>query len=177
MIKQLASKTVYENPWMKVREDQVEFPNGHQGVYGVVEKDDFAMIVPYDGEFLYLVGQYRYPTGQVSWEFPQGKHEGQSSEDAAALARAELREETGLTANTLVEISYLYQAPGYSNQAFHLFLATELTLGHQELDVTEADLQVKKVTIIEFEQMVINGEITDAPTISGYGILKIKKVI
>lgn len=48
MIKQLSTKTVYENKWMKVREDNVEFSNGSRGIYGVVEKPDFAMVIPFD---------------------------------------------------------------------------------------------------------------------------------
>ena len=32
----LGSRLVYENPWIKVREDQVLRPDGLPGIYGVV---------------------------------------------------------------------------------------------------------------------------------------------
>ncbi len=177
MIKQLSSKTVYENPWMKVLEDQVEFPNKHQGIYGVVDKSDFALIIPFDGKHFYLVKQYRYPIQEDSIEFPQGKHENDPQADPTELAKAELKEETGLEAGQIKEIGFFHEAPGYSNQGFHLFLAEELTQSERKLDVTEAGLEVLKITVQEFEEMVRQGNVTDAPTISAYGLLKIQNLL
>ncbi len=177
MIKQLATKVVYKNPWMTVREDEVEFANGHTGIYGVVEKDHFALIVPFDGTHFHLVSQFRYATQEQSIEFPQGKHENDPSLDAVALAKAELQEELGLTATQFEKIGFLYEASGYSNQGFYVFLATELSEGQTNFDQTEADLLHLKMTVQEFEQAVIAGQITDAPTLSAYGLLKIKKIV
>ena len=36
----LTSRTAYENDWMRVREDLVRWPGGHEAIYGVVEKPD-----------------------------------------------------------------------------------------------------------------------------------------
>lgn len=177
MIKQLSTKEVYKNNWMTVTEDQVQFPNGYTGIFGVVKKDDFALIIPFDGENFYLVKQYRYPISTYSWEFPQGKHEDTLSVKPLDLAKNELKEETGLSSENISEIGYLHEAPGYSNQGFHIFLAQELQAGEQQLEKTEVGLTVKKVTLVEFEEMVTKGEITDAPTLSAYGLLKLKKII
>jgi len=174
MIRQTSTKTVYKNPWMTVREDKVEFPNGHKGIYGVVEKDHFALIIPFDGTHFHLVEQYRYPTGEQSIEFPQGKHEDNPTINPIDLANAELEEEIGLVANEMNEIGFLFEAPGYSNQGFHIFFATDLSEGQKKPDVTETDLVHHKMTIEEFEQAVLSGKITDAPTISAYGLWKIK---
>lgn len=177
MIKQLATKIVYKNPWMKVREDDVKFPNGHTGIYGVVEKDHFVLIVPFDGEFFHLVKQFRYATNEYSLEFPQGKHEDNPDIDPLALANAELGEEIGMRARKMDKLGFFYEAPGYSNQGFYLFLATDLSEVEKNPDVTEADLTAHKMSVEEFEHAVLSGEITDAPTISAYGLLKIKKII
>lgn len=123
MIKQLSTKTVYENKWMKVREDAVEFPNGNNGVFGVVEKPDFAMVIPFDDDGFHLVKQYRYPVGKSFWEFPQGSYEEKPDVDPAELAKGELKEETGLIAKKIKEIGYFYEAYGYCNQAFHIFFS------------------------------------------------------
>lgn len=157
---------------MKVREDKVEFSNGHKGIYGVVEKDHFALIIPFDGTHLHLVEQYRYPTGKQSIEFPQGKHEDTATINPVELANAELEEELGLVADEITEIGFLYEAPGYCNQGFHIFFATGLSQGKKNPDVTETDLKHHKMTIEEFEQAVLSGRITDAPTISAYGLWK-----
>ncbi len=174
MIKQLATKIVYQNPWMKVLEDEVEFPNGHKGIYGVVDKSDFALIVPFDGKKFHLVKQYRYPTKQESIEFPQGKHEDKPDEDSDLMAKAELLEETGFEANKLKHIGFLHEAPGYSNQGFHIYLATDLVQKEANLDLTEVGLERLELTPVEFAQAVEQGQITDAPTISAYGLLIIK---
>lgn len=174
MIKQLTTKVVYQNPWMKVLEDEVEFQNGHKGIYGVVDKSDFALIIPFDGEKFHLVKQYRYPTKQESIEFPQGKHEDNPTEDPDLMARAELLEEIGFEANKLQSIGFLHEAPGYSNQGFFIYLATDLVQKETKLDLTEAGLERLELTPQEFSQAVENGHITDAPTISAYGLLVIK---
>jgi 8-oxo-dGTP pyrophosphatase MutT (NUDIX family) len=176
-MKQLATKVVYQNKWMTVREDQVEFDNGSQGIYGVVEKPDFALIVPFDGEHFYLVEQYRYPVRKRFWEFPQGSYESDPDKDPIEVAKAELKEEAGVVAAKWERIGFLFEAYGYCNQGFHLFLATDLTEGEQQLESSEQGMRVKKCTVAEFEQMVLFGEITDAPTLSAYGMLKLKKVI
>lgn len=73
-IRQVSSRVVYRNPWMTVREDQVE-RDGQPGIYGVVEKHDSAVILPIDGDHIYLVEQFRYPIGRRSLELPQGSLE------------------------------------------------------------------------------------------------------
>lgn len=174
MTKQLSTKIVYQNSWMKVLEDEVEFQNGHKGIYGVVDKSDFALIIPFDGKKFHLVKQYRYPTKQESIEFPQGKHEDNPDEDPYLMAQAELLEEIGFEAGELQHIGFLHEAPGYSNQGFHVYLATDLVRKETKLDLTEAGLERLELTLQEFSQAIDSGEITDAPTISAYGLLVIK---
>lgn len=177
MIKQLSSKIVYKNPWMTVKEDDVEFSNGHKGIYGIVEKDDFALIIPFDGKYFYLVRQYRYAPKKELMEFPQGKHEDEKTIDPLQLAKAELLEETGFESNNIMHIGYFHEAPGYCNQAFHIYFATDLVKKETKLDITEVGLETIKMTKEEFEAAVSNGTLTDAPTISAYGLLLIKKLI
>src|SRR6187551_307522 len=68
----LGSRQVYANAWMTVREDPIRRADGSTGIYGVVDKPDFALVIPLDGERMRLVEQYRYPIGMRRWEFPQG---------------------------------------------------------------------------------------------------------
>src|SRR5690606_40202583 len=72
----LGSREVYANSWMTVREDAIRRPDGSRGIYGVVDKPDFALIIPLDERGrLHLVEQYRYPLGLRRWEFPQRSEE------------------------------------------------------------------------------------------------------
>ncbi len=76
---------------MKVHEDAVMFSDGSEGIYGVVDKEDFALIIPMgdDGRFQ-LVEQYRYPVGGRYWEFPQGSWETKPGTDISLVASGEL---------------------------------------------------------------------------------------
>lgn len=97
----MRSREVYRNAWMTVREDQVRRGDGSTGVYGVVDKPDFALVIPRDEQGVWLVEQYRYPVRRRAWEFPQGSWGTSTSGTRAELAAAELREETGLQAAQL----------------------------------------------------------------------------
>jgi len=172
VIKKLSSQPKYTNPWLAVREDQVEFDNGHRGIYSVIEKSDFVVIIPFDGEKFHLVKQYRYPIEVVTIEFPQGKHEDNPGEDPLLLAAAELEEETGLRAGKLEPLGIFHAAPGHLKQVGHVFLATELTPGQQKLDLTEADLECFSASPKELDDLFRNNTITDGPTLIAYGMLK-----
>src|SRR5262245_23483019 len=92
----IATRVVYENRWMRVREDRTRRDDGKEGIYGVVEKVDFCVIAPVDHGVIHLVEQYRYPVAARFWELPQGSWEDRPEVDHAQVARAELKEETGL---------------------------------------------------------------------------------
>lgn len=176
-IETLESRVVYKNKWMTVREDDVRRASGAEGIYGIVDKPDFVAIVPIHQGRIHLVEQYRYPVQGRYWEIPQGSWESSPDADNATVAAGELREETGLVSNSLQYVGHVFQAYGYSNQGFHIFLATELTSSTQELDAEEEGLITQSFTLGEFEAMIISGEIKDATTISAYGLVKMKKLI
>src|SRR4051794_41883564 len=93
-----ASRVVYENRWMRLHEDRTESADGTPGLYAWIEKPPSAVIVPLDGDHVWLVQQFRHPVGRRFWEFPQGAWEDAPDAPAEALARGELAEETGLRA-------------------------------------------------------------------------------
>jgi 8-oxo-dGTP pyrophosphatase MutT (NUDIX family) len=171
VIEKLNSRIVYENKWMLVREDDIKREDGSTGIYGVVEKSDFALVVPFDGNGFYLVEQYRYPVEGRYIEFPQGGWEATKDADPAELARGELAEETGLRAGSLTYLGHLYEAYGYSNQGLHVFLATDLRQGPQDLTVEEADLRVSYFTVNEFRNAVLAGKVKDAATLAAYALV------
>src|SRR6202000_372281 len=157
-IKTISSREVYRNPWTSVREDVIERANGKRGIYGVIDKDPACIVVPLDrtpeGAFVYLIEQYRYTVLGRFLEFPQGGWE-QAQVDPEELARGELKEETGLTAEKMTQLSTLQIAYGVMNQKHHVFLAEGLTMGDAEPDAEESDLVVRRVSVAEFEAMVL----------------------
>jgi 8-oxo-dGTP pyrophosphatase MutT (NUDIX family) len=162
----ISSRVVYRNPWMTVREDEIRRPDGSPGIYGVVEKPDFALVLPrWEGGF-WMVEQYRYPVGRRAWEFPQGSWGSGASGARVALARRELAEETGLSADSLVRLGHLYEAYGFSTQGFDVYLATGLTEGAPDREPTEQDMIHRRVLDAEIPAMIASGAIVDAPSLA-----------
>jgi 8-oxo-dGTP pyrophosphatase MutT (NUDIX family) len=162
---------VYANAWMTVREDAVRREDGSHGVYGVIDKPTYALIVPSDGDRLHLVEQFRYPLGLRRWEFPQGTAPNRADMAPSELAARELREETGLIAGRITELGIVDTAPGMSSQRGRVFLATELTAGLPEREHEEQDMRSSWFTRAEFEAMALAGEITDAQSLAAYTLL------
>ncbi|WP_199178662.1 NUDIX domain-containing protein [Acidimangrovimonas sediminis] len=175
MIRTLATREIYRNRWMRLREDDVEFPNGARGIYGVVEKPDFVAVVPVDAEGrIHLVQQYRYPVAGRFWEVPQGAWEDSPDADPEALARGELAEETGLRAETMIRAGQFFQSYGYSTQICHLFVARDLTPGPTALEETESDLISASFAPAELRAMLAGGEIRDQTTLAAFGALLVR---
>ncbi|MEM9983006.1 MAG: NUDIX hydrolase [Bacteroidota bacterium] len=168
----IRSNPIYSNPWISVKEDQVVKPNGRKGIYGTVHFKNKAIgIVPIDSEsYTWLVGQYRYPLEEYSWEIPMGG--GPIDIDILSSAKRELKEETGLTAEKWTQIGRIHTSNSVTDEEGFIFLAEELTEGVTNFEDTEV-LSIKRVPLKEALAMVLDSQITDA--ISMIGILKVAK--
>jgi 8-oxo-dGTP pyrophosphatase MutT (NUDIX family) len=159
-----------------VREDVIERANGERGIYGVVDKEPACIIIPLDsapeGDFLYLVEQYRYTVGARFKELPQGGWE-TADVEAEEMARGELREETGLRAERMTLLTTLQIGYGVMNQKHYVFLAEGLTQGQHDRDAEETDLEVHRVSVAEFEAMLLDGAIVDNCTAAAWGIYRV----
>lgn len=167
----LDTRRVYANAWMTVREDTVRRADGSSGIYGVVDKPTFALVIPLDGGRLHLVEQFRYPLRLRRWEFPQGTAPDRADVDPTELAARELREETGLVAGRITDIGVLDAAPGLTSQRGRVFLATELTAGPPSREREEQDMRSAWFERAEFEAMITSGEVSDAQSLAAYTLL------
>ncbi|HWH93815.1 MAG TPA: NUDIX hydrolase [Baekduia sp.] len=165
-----ASRTVYENHWMRVREDETVLPDGSPGLYAVVEKPPGAVIVPLDGDHLWLVEQFRHPVGARFWELPQGAWHDRPDARAEDIARGELAEETGLRAATMERLGRLFFAYGLLDQFFDVWRASDLTRGEQDLEPGEQGLVVGRHRVADVRAMVRDGRIADSATVAALGL-------
>jgi ADP-ribose pyrophosphatase len=169
----LATRQVYRNRWLGLREDRILRPRSGEGIYSVVERLDSLTVVPRDADGgIYLVRQYRYPVGRYSWEIPAGTLE--PGEEPIAAARRELREETGVTADRWTHLGDFWDAPGFCNQISHAYLAEGLTLGEPEAEAIEEDLLVRRFELPEIEAMILRGELLDGLTITALHLMKLR---
>ena len=176
-IETLDSTLVYENKWMRVREDKIRRESGAEGIYGVVEKVDCVVLLPIDAGRIHLVEQYRYPVGGRFWEAPQGAWETNPDADMLEVAAGELREETGLIAHSMVYVGHVFLLYGFVNQSCHIYLASDFEQADTRPDLEEEGLVSKSFTLAEFEAMITDGTIQDSTTLCAYGLAKMKQLI
>jgi 8-oxo-dGDP phosphatase len=176
-IERISGRQVYANAWMTVREDAIRRPDGSEGIYGVVDKPDYALVIACtngaDGELFALVEQFRYPLGLRRWEFPQGSV-GVTDVEPAALAARELREETGLRARTMTPVGLLDVAAGMSSQRGRVFLATGISEGESQREHEEQDMRFGWFSRAQVEHMMRTGVITDAQSIAAWTLLALR---
>ncbi|UGT61718.1 NUDIX domain-containing protein [Nocardia asteroides] len=173
-IRTLASKVIYQNPWLSLREDRIEREDGSAGIYSVIDKPDFAIVVPMENDGFHLVEQYRYPLRARSWEFPSGGFPAGVTGRPEQLAAAELGEETGFTAGHMERLGYLHCANAITGQGADVFLATELVPGEPRREQTEQDMRQRWFSRSEVEGMIREGIITDGPSLAAYLLLQLR---
>lgn len=169
----LDSEVKYENNWIQVVHQNVLNPSGGKGIYGTVNFKNIAVgVVPIDKDGnTWLVGQYRFPLNEYSWEIPEGGCP--EGEEVLETAKRELKEETGLIAQNWSLISKLHTSNSVCNEVAYIFIAEETSQSESQPEDTE-QLQVKKVSLKEALDMVLNDKITDSMSVAG--ILKVARL-
>jgi 8-oxo-dGTP pyrophosphatase MutT (NUDIX family) len=161
----LDTAIVYDNKWIQVTHSNVLTPTGTKGIYGKVHFKNLAVgIVPLDEAYnTWLVGQYRYPLNQYSWEIPEGG----CPLDTSPLesAKRELLEETGITASNWIKLLDIHTSNSVTDEFGHVFVATQLQFGAAMPEDTEA-LTLQKLPLTEAFEMVMRNEITDSLSIA-----------
>jgi ADP-ribose pyrophosphatase len=158
-----SSRVVYQNPWIRVDEDQVQLPDGRTTLYGVVRCGECVGVLPFlDAETVVLIRQYRYVARGVFWEMPTGGiHPGESLE---AAAQRELGEEIGYRAARLTPLVSYHTSKSVVDETAHLFYGEALTPVVTPGDATEF-IDVRPVAFVEALRMVESGEIKDSMTV------------
>ena len=161
--RQLTSRPVYENRWIRVREDQVELPDGRTTLYGVVQCAGCVGVLPFlDPDTIILVGQYRYVAGDFYWEMPTGAMKPGESEEAAV--QRELAEEAGYEAGRLVKLCACHTSKSVVDETANIYLAEGLHPVQRQADPTEF-IEVRAFPFDDVLRMVERDEIKDAMTI------------
>ena len=167
----MPGRTVYENPWMRLTEDDVVLPDGSAGSYAVVHAPDFVLVIPFDGERFHLVEQYRHPVGRRLWEFPQGSVTEPAGLAPEAAAAIELAQEAGLAADRLDPLGFLHESTGRCTNGFHAFVATGLRPAAADREPEEADMRSGTFTLDGIWRLIDEGSLTDASSVAALALL------
>ena len=170
-IRTLTSSVVYTDNWMRLRRDEIERRDGSRGTYAVIERRDFAVVIPAERGGFHLVEEYRYPVRRRSWSFPQGGFPHGESGTPEELARLELAQETGLRAASMEHLGRLTAGHGMTSQHGVYFLATGLTPGEADPEPEEYGIRHDWVPREQFEKMVQERQIVDDSTLAAYALL------
>lgn len=166
----IGARRAFDGRLISVRVDEVEMPNGRRSTREVVEHPGAVAILPWDGERLALVRQWRLPAGRELLEIPAGTLE--ASEEPMATAVRELAEECGLAAASWVEGPRFFTAPGFCTELMHLYLATDLTAsGGAGAEPDEEIAGIEWLTLRDAVAAIDDGRIEDAKSMAAIGWL------
>lgn len=157
------TREVYVNPWIRVREDVAELPDGRTTIYGVIEAPPAVGVLPFlDDATVVLVGQYRYVARGFYWEMPTGGMKPGESEEAAV--QRELAEEAGYEAARLQKLCAFYSSKSVLDEVAHLYMAEGLRPATRVGDATEF-IEIRAFPLADVVRMVERSEIVDAMTV------------
>jgi 8-oxo-dGTP pyrophosphatase MutT (NUDIX family) len=161
----LATRIIYANQWLRLREDTVVRPDGNEGIYSVVEmRPSVGIVALSEAGDIALVTQWRYTLGRMSVEIPTGGSE-PSDHGMLAAARRELREETGLSARRWRELGFVDNSNGTTTDVSHMFLATGLEAGPDAQDAEE-QIVLSWLPFGQAVEKVLDGSITESVSVA-----------
>lgn len=165
--KSIGSRQVFSGRLLRLCVDRVRLPGDGEAEREVVHHPGAAAVVPIEeagtGPRVHLLRQYRYAVDDVLWEVPAGIVE--SGESAAACARRELREETGLLADRWERLGSIHTSPGFSDETVELFMATGLRLTDPDPEPGE-QVERHEVGLERALEMVVEGTITNGVAVA-----------
>lgn len=166
--KTLSKKELVSNKYISLWEDTFESPDGRVGTFYLLRRAPFSIVIPIHADKVVLVQQFRYTVQSLSWEFPMGYVEGKSPHDTAVT---ELKEETGITAESLTQIGKFWLSTGRSNQEAYVYVAEGLAFGDPKPEEFES-FEMKEFSIDQVRDMIRQGNILDGPSITSFHFLQ-----
>lgn len=164
--KTIEEKNIYDGKILNLKLQKVELPNGKVTKREIVKHPGAVAIIAYvDEETILLVEQFRKAVDKVLLEIPAGKIE--SGEEIELCGRRELEEETGYRAEKFEYLGKIYTSPGFCDEIIYIYKAEKLVKGIVGGDEDEF-INLHKVKVNKLKEMIKNGEVCDAKTISAF---------
>ena len=149
-------------PWLSVRQECVEMPNGHRiPTWFILEFPDWINVIALtkDGKMV-LVNQYRHALGETHYELVAGVID--PGESPLEAAKRELSEETGYEGGEWQLFMKLSPNPTNHNNFSYTFLATGVEPCRAQHQEATEDIQVNIMEQEQVLEMLRDGEIVQA---------------
>lgn len=168
--KTLEVKKIYKGKIIDVNVHVVELPNGRKSSREIVNHAGGVAVIAYkDEDTILLVEQFRKPIEKIILELPAGKIE--EGEDIELCGIRELEEETGYKAKEFSYLGKIVSSPGFCNEYIYIYRASDLYKGQNNLGDEDEFINVREIRVEKVKEMIKNGEIIDAKTISAFMFL------
>jgi 8-oxo-dGTP pyrophosphatase MutT (NUDIX family) len=163
--KTIRSRIAYQNPWVRVREDEVLRPDGQPGIYGVIEiRPSVGVLAFNDAGELAIVGQWRYTLDRYSYEIVRGGSS-QGETDMLAVAQRELREEAGYQAQHWETLGSADVCNGVTTDIQYFFVARGLSYLGTDQDPYE-QITTEWHPFDRVREMILQGVITEVCSVA-----------
>ncbi|HWG96320.1 MAG TPA: NUDIX hydrolase [Nitrospira sp.] len=158
-------RNIYTGKVVTLNVDTVLLPNGVTVDLETIRHPGAAAVVPIkDDGTVVLIRQFRHAAGGFIYEIPAGKLS--PGEEPLQCAARELEEEVGYRASSFELLSSIFTAPGFADEVIHVYKATGLTKGRQQLDRDEV-LEIVEMPLHLAITRIQDGTIRDGKTIVG----------
>lgn len=165
-MKLIESKRLLKTPIFTITKDRAVDPEGFEIKRAIVRHGGSAVMMAVDDHRrILLIRQYRLPAQDYLWELPAGRLD--PGETPLQAARRELREETGYRATKWSKLASFFVSPGFLSERMTVYLAEGLTSGEQK-PMGDERISMKWFTLAEMDNMIRNGVIQDAKTLTGF---------
>ena len=159
------TRNIYTGKVVTLNVDTVKLPNGVTIDLETIRHPGAAAVVPMkDDGTVVLIRQFRHAAGGFIYEIPAGKLS--PGEDPLHCAARELEEEVGYRAASFELLSSIFTAPGFADEVIHVYKATGLIQGRQQLDHDEV-LEIVEMPLTAAMERIVDGTIRDGKTIVG----------
>ena len=166
---QLTHRVIFSGHLVEVWQDRVELDNGRSAMREVVAKGPAVCVLARQGDDIWFVSQYRYPIKEEILELPAGKMDRGETPEQTALR--ELKEETGLVAERLISLGYIWPSPGISSEKIYLYYADQLTEEEKRHSEDEL-LTVFKKNKNEVKELLLSGGLHDAKSLAALSLAR-----
>ncbi|MBX3331213.1 MAG: NUDIX hydrolase [Nitrospira sp.] len=167
-------RNIYTGKVVTLNVDTVKLPNGVTVDLETIRHPGAAAVVPIkDDGTVVLIRQFRHAAGGFIYEIPAGKLA--PGEDPLNCAARELEEEVGYRASSFELLSSIFTAPGFADEVIHVYKATGLMKGRQQLDRDEV-LEIVEMPLDHAIHLIQDGTVRDGKTIVGLQAVYIENV-